>query len=359
MCHNIVDLYLHCSHITIRPSYCVFNPQLGITLVNSGAGNEVTTYPPCRTSSCRSTSLIEHCPNQADPKMHSFLLCCPSCRGKFEHTKYEVVSGDHRERVQNTNTTCSGCDTKSSTLPTCARLNMVVKSAPQNQPSAALQEQAASIFPHGLRFNINLHKSKQEHSHIDGTSELTTRDNKVESEFDMVETYLRFPLTKCHHLIPFKMPETFLDESSDSILPCGCWTGRAPDTQTQEATLFVDYIGVETSFKSVWDVTGLGADRCWACGAVEFEVGNGSEDEKTAVENGNGHGHEGWVRTATRGTSRINKQTGEATSVEVGFLQDCERWRKMEDWKDKWWNGDLAERGAKLMAESRWANTER
>lgn len=97
------------------------------------------------------------------------------------------------------------------------------------------------------------------------------------------------------------MPETFLDESSDSILPCGCWTGKAPDTQTQEATLFVDYIGAETNFKSIWNVTGLGAGGCRECGAVEFEVGRGNEDQRAAVENDNGDGHRGRVRDATKG----------------------------------------------------------
>lgn len=235
---------------------------------------------------------------------------------------------------------------------------MLVKSLAQNQHSVLSQEQPVSTVPYGLGFDINLRNGEQEPSHKNGTSDPTTCVEKAEPEYNMVETCLRFPLTKCHHLVLFKMPETFLDESSDSILPCGCWTGKAPDTQTQEATLFVDYIGAETNFKSIWNVTGLGACGCWECGAVEFEVGDGNEDQRAAVENDKGDGHQGRVRDAVKGTSRINNQPGEAMSIEVGFLQDCERWRKMECWKDKWWNGDMAERGARLTAESRWANTD-
>jgi hypothetical protein len=236
---------------------------------------------------------------------------------------------------------------------------MLVESPVQKQPSAISQEQPESTFPYGLGFNIDQHNDKQEHSQANSASETTTRANEAEPEVDMVETYLRFPLTKCHHLIVFKMPETFLDEYSDSILPCGCWTGKAPDAQTLEATLFVDYIGAETGFKSVWDVTGLGPGGCWECGAVEFEVDGGNEGGVAAVENDSRHDHEGSVRNATGVTSRIKKKTGKATSIEAIFLQDCQRWRKMEDWKNKWWNGDMGEQGTKLMAESRWANTER
>jgi hypothetical protein len=204
---------------------------------------------------------------------------------------------------------------------------MEAKSPAQAQPPTTPQEQAASTFPYGLRSKI-------------------------------VETYLRFPLTKCHHLIPFKMPETFLDKASDSVLPCGCWTGKTPDAQMQEATLFVDYVGAETSFKSVWDVTGLGAGGCWECGALEFEVGEGNEYVGGAFESGNSHGHTGWGQSATGDMQRINKETGEFMSIEEAFLEDCKHWRKIEDWKDKWWNGDMTERGSKLMAESRWARTE-
>jgi hypothetical protein len=174
----------------------------------------------------------------------------------------------------------------------------------------------------------------------------------------MVETYLRFPLTKCHHLISFNMPETCLDRSSDSVLPCGCWTGKAPNAQMQEAALFVDYVGAYRSFKSVWEVTGLGADGCWECGALEFEVGDGNDAEGGILQHENSHGGTDWAHSVDGGMHRANKERGQAMSVNEAFLTDCEQWQKMENWKDKWWNGDMTERGVKLMAESRWAEVE-
>jgi hypothetical protein len=235
---------------------------------------------------------------------------------------------------------------------------MEAKRPAQTQRPRASQEQPASTFPYGLGFDISLQNDHDDPSHANGASDSIAYVTKPEKEYEMVETFLRFPLTKCHHLIPFNMPETLLDASSDNVLPCGCWTGKAPDAQLQEASLFVDCIGADRSFKSVWGVTGLGADGCWECGTLEFEVGDGSNAEGGAVENGNGHGNRAWGYRVDGGIHRVNKETGEAMSFNEAFQADCEQWRKMEDWKDKWWNGDVAERGAKLMAESRWAHVE-
>ena len=127
-----------------------------------------------------------------------------------------------------------------------------------------------------------------------------------------------------------------------------------------EAALFIEYFGAESSFKSVWDVTGLGPEGCWECGALEFEVdeGKGADKgaDKGAVESDHDHFLMDGGHSAGRGMQRISKETGEIMSIKQAFLQDGEQWRKLEDWKDKWYSGDTAERGAKLMAESRWAN---
>jgi hypothetical protein len=235
---------------------------------------------------------------------------------------------------------------------------MQVNSPVQKQPPAASQDTPASTFPYGLGYNINLQNDHQNLNHTNAPSDSAAHVTNFEPEFEAVGTYLRFPLTKCHHLVPFKMPETFLDGSSDSVLPCGCWTGRAPDAQMQEATLFVDYVGAETSFKSVWDVTGLEAGGCWECGALEFEVADGNEAGGPAIENGNSHDHAGWGHIPDGGMQRVYKKTGEIMSIKQAFLKDCQQWQKMEEWKDEWWDGDMTERGAKLMAESRWARSE-
>jgi hypothetical protein len=115
----------------------------------------------------------------------------------------------------------------------------------------------------------------------------------------------------------------------------------------QEAALFIEYVGAEKSFKGVWDVTGLGTGGCWECGALEFEVEDEGGAGDTAVENGGRLGYMG-------GIQRVKKETGKVWNIKEAFLKDCEQWQKMENWKDEWWSGDMAERGTKLMAEGRY-----
>jgi hypothetical protein len=333
MCYHTIDLYLHCSHITIRPSYCASNLLVETTFGSRGAGSHASNHHQPLASSYQSISLVERCLNHTSLETHSYLLCCPSCRGGFEHAKYELKKK------------CLTTDTKATTLPTCARLKMKAKATPQLQPPAVFHEQPASAFPYGFGLNVDMQNDRHNLEHTNGSSNSTALANNASPQFEIVETYLRFPLTKCHHLIPFSMPETFLDKSSDNVWPCGCWTGKAPDAQMQEAALFIEYVGAEGSFKSVWDVTGLGTGGCWECGALEFEVGDGGDAGDTAVENGDRLGYLNGAHHA-EGIQRVNKETGEVWNIKEAFLKDCEQWQRMENWKDEWWSGDMVVRGA-------------
>lgn len=257
--------------------------------------------------------------------------------------------------MHDTKKICSRSDTEASTLPTCGRLKTKSNSLLWKQKLVSLHEELAATIPYGLGLNTNLRNDYHNPIH---TSESAAYITNSKLHFEIMETYLRFPLTKCHHLIPFNMPRTFIDESFDNVLPCGCWTGRAPDAQMQESTLFLDYVGAEGIFKSVWDVTGLGADGCWECGALEYEVGDENEARGESVGNGNSYGHAAWSHTADRGMQRVDKETGKVMGIQEAFLEGCKQWRKIEDWKDEWWDGDMVERGAKMVADSRWKKAE-
>ena len=122
-----------------------------------------------------------------------------------------------------------------------------------------------------------------------------------------------------------------------------------------EAALFVDYFGGETSFKRVWDVTGLGPGGCWKCGAIEFEVGEGHGPDEGGVGIGHNHYHANGGHFAGGGQRKVNKETGQVMSIKEAFLEDCRQWQKLQGWKDEWYSGDIAERGVKLLRKSRWA----
>jgi hypothetical protein len=249
--------------------------------------------------------------------------------------------------VHGTKRKCLITDTEATTLPTCARLKTKAQATPRQQPPTVFHEQPASAFPYGFGLNVDVQSDRHNLEHTNGSSDSAKLATNAEPQFEIVETYLRFPLTRCHHLIPFSMPKTFLDESLNNVWPCGCWTGKAPDAQMQEAALFIEYVGAERGFKSIWDVTTLGTGGCWECGILEFEVGDEGDAGDTAVENSSRLGYMG-------GIQRVNEEIGEVWNIKEAFLKDCEQWQKMENWKDEWWSGDMAERGTKLMAEGRY-----
>lgn len=286
MCHQNVSLYLHCSHIVLEPKVQICNQH--------------QDEPPS-------------CGVRSGPVVHSYMLCCPACRGRMEHTHDTIIEKG----------ICSEHDSRATTFPTCARLWLKTPSD--------VTPQRAFEFPYGLGLSSTT-------SHITQENAIATPfRNLHEPEF--TSTLLRFPLTKCHHLHPFGMPVTYLDDKGQSTLPCGCWTGKAPASQMAEAALFVDFIGGDSTFQSVWDVTGVGQIGCWTCKKLERDA------------QGN---YVGDIRETD--CNSANSSNVDIDMKVKKFLEDVAEWQSLEDWKDEHMGGDIEERGAKLMADSRWNN---
>ncbi len=296
MCYQNGALYLHCSHVVLA------------SLQNCTQANQ-------------------KCANYAGPTIHSYLLCCPACRGRFKHTIYgnPKTSDSGNCTVQNTTL---------STLPTCAWIELRANPAITMTHTTQSQSATSSAFPYDIGLS-SAYAPLQINPFQPAAAPTTASSSLPNTEYTL--TSLRFPLTKCHHLYSFNMPVTHIDDSGDNALPCGCWTGKAPNSQTVQATSFVQYVGAETNFSSVWDVTGLGQIGCWKCGELEKDkAGN-------------------YVGNIVEPAGNTGPADGQIQAKkERKFMEECRRWQKVEDWKDKHMDGDIGEREAQLMVASRW-----
>jgi hypothetical protein len=181
MCYHTIDLYLHCSHITIRPSYCASNLLVETTFGSRGTGSRANKHHQPPASPYQSASLVERCLNRTSPETYSYLLCCPSCRGGFEHTKYELLHGGQGEWVHGTKRKCLITDTKATTR--------------RQQPPTVFHEQPASAFPYGFGLNVDMQSDRHNLEHTNGSSDSVKLATNAEPQLEVVETYLRFPLT--------------------------------------------------------------------------------------------------------------------------------------------------------------------
>ena len=284
MCIQGFDVYLHCSHVVFEPKFCHANRQ----------------GTPVDPTDCDQAILT--------PVGHSWLLCCPSCRGRVAHKQYRNVDQVASLPTQG----CSINNTKQMTLPTCARLH-------SNKENGAA--------------SLDLGKLRQTHEQFSSHLGEIVAIPRVYRTCATVENVLRFPHTGCHHHSTLTMPQTALNDEGDFELPCGCWTGQLPLSGVTPQVLFSHLPRVSDISNSVWPVTG---QACPKCGKQEM------------------HNHKaGQAGAAMNVTLTVIMPLQEKVD---NFLRDVAAWIRLENWKDQYYNGDYEERGTRLAVDSRYAH---